>query len=95
MFHVFKGTDKGYWKSEVKKRNQGFKRIYRQLPFRDGTLSVACLTLQFRNKDYQFLAEAVNGNGFVGLDENQYSIFISLLTVTLDFEKQQQRSILF
>lgn len=41
MFDVFKGTDKGYWKSEVKKRNQGFKRIYRQLPFRDGTLSVA------------------------------------------------------
>lgn len=56
---------------------------------------ISGLTLQFRNKDYQFLVEAVNRNGFVGLDENQYSIFISLLTVTLDFEKQEQRPIPF
>lgn len=84
-------------KSKVKKINQGFIRIYGTLPFRYGTL-LAALTSEFRNEDYQFLAKAVNGNGFVGGDENQYSIFIYLalcqVTLTLNFGKQEYRSIL-
>lgn len=75
MPSVFKGINKDYWESEVKKENQGFKRTYRTLPVRNGTLFCG-LTLQFSYGNYQFLAEMVNGNGLVGSDENQYSIFI-------------------
>lgn len=40
MLNVFEGINKGYWESEVKKGNQGFKRTYGTLPCRKGTLSV-------------------------------------------------------
>lgn len=40
MLNVFKGMDKGYQESKVKKENEGFKRTYGALSFKNRTLSV-------------------------------------------------------
>lgn len=95
-----------FWKQKWKLYRVRGQHVKPRLPknlqrIGTGTVVKTLLGLNLTVLEWRWLAlaEAVNGNGFVGFDENQYSIFISSalcqVTSTLDFEKWENNEFSF